>query len=99
VEKWYVLMLSILEKSGDFEFSKCFFEFLRIHIWLTPHLEYAMVQYLWNDSLIAVSSLVSNKDSALVEHFLEQQCIFVCKDFYVISDSNRGRVNRSDLDF
>jgi hypothetical protein len=70
-------MLSILEKSWDFKFSKSSFEFLRIHIWLIPLLEYAMEQYFWSDSLIAVSSLVSNKDSGLVEHLLEP----VCKDF------------------
>jgi hypothetical protein len=44
---------------------------LRIHIWLTPLLEYAVEQYLWSDSLIAVSSLVSSKDSGLAEHLLE----------------------------
>jgi hypothetical protein len=48
--------------------------------------------------LIAVRSLVSNKDSGLVEHLLEP-AMYVCKDFYVISESNKGRVNRTDLDF
>jgi hypothetical protein len=43
---------------------------------------------------------VSNKDSGLVEHLLEPAMhIFVCKDFYVISESNKDRVNRTDLDF
>jgi hypothetical protein len=59
------------KKTWDFKFSKSSFEFLRIHIWLTPLLEYAVEQYLRSDSLIAVSSLVSNKDSGLVEHLLE----------------------------
>jgi hypothetical protein len=42
---------------------------------------------------------VSNKDSGLVEHLLGPACIFVCKDFYVISESNKGTVNWIDLDF
>jgi hypothetical protein len=64
-------MMSVLEKPCDFKFSKSSLEFLEIHIWLTPLLEYAVEQCLWSDSLIAVSSLVSNKDSGLVEHLLE----------------------------
>jgi hypothetical protein len=48
--------------------------------------------------LIAVGSLVSNKDSGLVEHLLEP-AMQLFKDFYVILDSNKGRVNRTDLDF
>jgi hypothetical protein len=39
-------MLSILEKSWDFKFFKSSLEFLKIHILLTPFLEYAMEQYL-----------------------------------------------------
>jgi hypothetical protein len=44
---------------------------------------------------------VSNKDSGLVEHLLKAAMygIFVCKDFYVISEPNKGRVNGTDLDF
>jgi hypothetical protein len=84
-------MLSILEKSWDFKFSKSSLEFLRIHIWMTP-------QYFWSDSLIAVSSLVSNKDSGLVEHLLEP-AMCLCKDFLVILEYNKGRVSRTFLDF
>jgi hypothetical protein len=71
------LMLSILEKLRDFKFSKSSLEFLRIHTWLTPFLEYAVKQYLWSDSLIAVSSLVSNNDSGLLEHSLEP-AMYLC---------------------
>jgi hypothetical protein len=71
---------------------------LRIHIWLTQLLVYVVEQYLWSDSLIVVSSLVSNKDSGLVEHLLEP-AMYLYKDFYVISESNKGGVNRTDLDF
>jgi hypothetical protein len=91
-------MLSILEKSWDFKFCKSSLEFLRIHIWLTPLLEYAVEQNLWSDSLIAVSSLVSNKDNGLVENLLEP-AMYLCKDFYVNVESNKGSVNRIDLDF
>jgi hypothetical protein len=69
--------LPTLEKSWDFKFSKSSLEFLRIHIRLTPLLEYAVEQYLWSDSLIAVSSLVSNKDSGLVEQLLEPE-MYLC---------------------
>jgi hypothetical protein len=41
---------------------------------------------------------VSNKDSGLVEHLLEP-AMYLCKNFYVILDSYKGRVNRTDLDF
>jgi hypothetical protein len=70
-------MLSILEKLWDFKFYKSYLEFLRIHIWLTSLLEYAVEHYLWSDSLIAISSLVSNKDSGLVEHLLEP-AMYLC---------------------
>jgi hypothetical protein len=44
---------------------------------LTPLLEYAVEQYLWSDSFIAVSSLVCNKDNGLVEHLLEP-AMYLC---------------------
>jgi hypothetical protein len=91
-------MLSILEKSQNFQLSKSSFEFLRIQIWFTTLLEYAVEQYLWSDSLIAVSSLVSNTDTGLVEHLLEL-AMYLCKDFYVILECNKDRVNGTDLDF
>jgi Leucine-rich repeat (LRR) protein len=93
VEKSYVLMLSILEKSQDLKFSKSSFEVLRIHIWLTPLLEYAVEQYLWSDSLIVVSSLVSNKDSGLVEHLLEP-AIYICISNEIIHDIPLGTLKK-----
>jgi hypothetical protein len=47
--------------------------------------------------LIAVSSLVSSKDRGLVEHLLEP-AMYLCKDFYAISESNKGRENQIDPD-
>jgi hypothetical protein len=93
-----VLMLSILDTLQDFKFSKSFFEFLEIHIWLTPLLEFVVEQYLLSDSLIAVSSLVSGKDRDLVEHLLES-AIYLCEDFYAILESNKGRAIQTDPDF
>jgi hypothetical protein len=61
----------ILGQSFDFKFSKSSLHILRIHISLTPLLEFASEQYFRSDSLIAVSSLVSNNDSVLVEHLQE----------------------------
>jgi hypothetical protein len=84
MEKSYVLMLSILEKkTWNFKFSEGSLALLRIHIWLTPLLEYAVEQDLWIDSLIAVSSLVSSKDKGLVEHLLEPS-MYLCENFYAI---------------
>ena len=90
-------MQSILEKSRDLKFSKSSLEFLRIHIWLTPLLEYVVKHYLWSDSLTAVSSLVSSKDRGLVEHLLEP-AMYLCKDSYAISESSKGMVIQIDPD-
>jgi hypothetical protein len=70
-------MLLILETPRDSEFSKSSLEVLRIHIWLKSLLEYAVEQYLWRNSLIAVSSIVNNKDRSLVEHLLEP-AMYLC---------------------
>jgi hypothetical protein len=67
-----------LEKLWDFKFSKSSLEFLRIHI-----LEYAVEQYVWSDSLIAVSSLVSNN-----MYSLSKSCVCIHKtitDFFHIT--------------
>jgi hypothetical protein len=56
---------------------------------------------------------VSNKDSGFAEHLMKpamSKCasgasiwyrisFTLSKDFYVISESNKGRVNRTDLEF
>jgi hypothetical protein len=70
--------------------------FLRIHIWLIPLLEYVVEQYLWSAWLF--SSLVGSKDRGLVEHLLEP-AMYICKKFYVISESNKDIVIQTDLDF
>jgi hypothetical protein len=48
--------------------------------------------------LIAVSSLASSKDRGLAMHLLEP-AIYLCKDLYVILESNKGKVIQTDLDF
>jgi hypothetical protein len=88
----------MLENPWDFKFSKSSLAFLRIHIWFTPLLEYAVEQYLWSDPLIAFSSLVSSKDRSLVDHLLEP-AMYLCKDFYGILESNKWGVIQIDLDF
>jgi hypothetical protein len=54
-------------------------------------------QYLWSDSLIAVSSLpvVCSKNRGMVEHLL-QRIIYLCKDFYSILESNKDMVIQID---
>jgi hypothetical protein len=51
--------------------------------------EYAVEQYPWCESLIAVSRLVSSNDRGLVEHLLEP-AMSLCKYSYAISESNKG---------
>jgi hypothetical protein len=47
--------------------------------------------------LIAVSSLVSSKDTGLVEQLLEPE-MYICEEFYAILKSNKGIVIQSDPD-
>ena len=42
---------------------------------------------------------MSSKYSGLVEILVEPAMDLFCKDFYVISESNKGMVNRTDLEF
>jgi hypothetical protein len=41
--------------------------------------------------------LASSKDRGLVEHLLEP-AMYLCKDFYVISESNNDRIIQTDPD-
>jgi hypothetical protein len=87
------------KKPRDFKFSKSSFKFLRIHIWLAPLLEYAVEQYLWSDSFIAASSLVSNKDVKLIRYqFWCTRCEFRllnylqwCSDRTKLKENKRPR--------
>jgi hypothetical protein len=47
-------------------------------------------------TLISVSSLISNKDRGLVEHLLEL-AMYLCKDFNVILEANKGRLIRNSI--
>jgi hypothetical protein len=72
VEKSYVLMLSIFEKPCDFKFSSSFLEFLRIHIWLTPLLEYAVEKYLSGSVLPHIRFCICILDYDYLWHIVDR---------------------------
>ena len=65
---------------------------------MPPFLEYVVEQYLWSDSLTAVSSLVSSKDRGLVEYLLELAMHICLQGFLSISESSKGMVIQIDPD-
>ena len=69
VEKSKVFMLLQNCKDCDRRLSSRSFEFLRIHIWLTPLVEYISSQYFCSPSLTVERIVVNTLERCLVEHF------------------------------
>jgi hypothetical protein len=61
-----ICFYAIWERFCDFRFARSSLEFLKIHIWFTPLLEYVVAQYVWSFSFRAVKMLVRSKDKGLV---------------------------------
>ena len=77
LEKSKYLIFVTWLKVGDLRYFNNSFEFLRIHIWLIPLIEWAVSQYLWRTCLIFVSSFVRRMDRGLVEH-LDEPAMNLC---------------------
>ena len=85
---------SKLKRSVDMTSSNNSFEFLRILIWFTPLLEYAVSQYFWRPCLIYVSSVVRRIDRGLVEHLVEPAMNWCLYGFCESLESNKYTTNR-----